>query len=59
MNARLYRMIAQAVASAREECEQQSADAALVQVAENLADVFAEESDKFDRERFLLTAGAA
>lgn len=59
MTRRDYIVIAKAIANAREECEQQSADAALDQVAENLADALAEESDRFDRERFLKAAGAA
>jgi hypothetical protein len=55
----MYSAIAAAIAQAREEAPSGFSDAAIDRTAEYIADVFAEESDRFDRERFLKAAGAA
>lgn len=57
MRAAQYRAIAQAINDAR--VGRPEPDGALDQAAENIADVFAEESDRFERDRFLKAAGAA
>lgn len=57
--ARLFRVIAQAVAQAREECADNAAtpESALDTVTQNLADALTEEFDNFDRSRFFAAAG--